>query len=47
MVEFIIKKVSDNSIVEKILANSTNVTYSFNKIVINPTSNLEYSKHII
>lgn len=41
--KFIIKKVSDNSIVEEILANSTNVTYSFNKIVINPTSNLEYS----
>lgn len=41
--KFIIKKVSDNSIVEEILANSANVTYSFNKIVINPTSNLEYS----
>lgn len=41
--KFIIKKDGDDSVFEEILANSENVTYSFNKIIINPTDDLEYS----
>lgn len=38
---FTIKKASDDSIVETIAVNSANVSISYNKVTINPSSNLD------